>query len=98
MNESHGSNLQFSTKIILDRNNFYLSLSFKQLKSLIQFLRSSRTSICLLLSTVEVSTICFSRRLIRGVGNRSYTTFFSAIRINLNTKRSSKYLIEIADN
>ena len=35
----------------------------------------------------EVSTKCFSKRLISGVGNFSYTVSFSAIRINLTFQR-----------
>ncbi len=52
-------------------------------KSWIQVLKSSKISLCHFSSTEEVRTKCFSRRLIRGVGNFSYTVSFSAIRISL---------------
>jgi len=35
----------------------------------------------------EVRTKCFSRRLMSGVGNFSYTVFFSAITISLAGKK-----------
>ena len=35
----------------------------------------------------DVSTKCFSSRLIKGVGNLSYTVSFSAIRINLQKNK-----------
>jgi len=41
------------------------------------------TSSCSSVSTEEVRTKCFSRRLMSGVGNFSYTVVFSAITISL---------------
>ena len=41
-------------------------------------------------STEEVRTKCFSRRLMSGVGNFSYTVFFSAITISLVARRRER--------
>lgn len=43
----------------------------------------AKTSCCHSLSSVLLKTKCFSRRLINGVGNVSYTFLLSAIRISL---------------
>ena len=52
----------------------------------IQFSKSSKTAGCQSVRTDLVRTKCFSSRLIRGVGNFSYTVALSAIKINLKIK------------
>ena len=55
------------------------------------------TSFCQSNSTVSVRTKCFSSRLIRGVGNFSYTVSFSAIRINLDKRQTVNECAEVGN-